>query len=52
MDPVRRIPVQLITISREYGAGGSELGMALGERLGLARARPRAGSATGSPPPL
>jgi cytidylate kinase len=34
MDPVRRIPVQLITISREYGAGGSELGMALGERLG------------------
>jgi cytidylate kinase len=33
MDPVRRLPVQLITISREYGAGGSELGMALGERL-------------------
>lgn len=34
MDPVTRMPVQLITISREYGAGGSELGMALGERLG------------------
>lgn len=27
-------PVQLITISREYGAGGSELGVLLGERLG------------------
>src|SRR4051812_40942112 len=27
MDTVRRLPVQLITISREYGAGGSELGM-------------------------
>jgi cytidylate kinase-like protein len=27
-------PVQLITISREYGAGGSELGVLLGEELG------------------
>lgn len=27
-------PVQLITISREYGAGGSELGVVLGQRLG------------------
>lgn len=26
--------VQLITISREYGAGGSELGVLLGDRLG------------------
>ena len=26
--------VQIITISREYGAGGSELGVLLGERLG------------------
>jgi hypothetical protein len=29
-----RAPVQLITISREYGAGGSELGVLLGQRLG------------------
>jgi hypothetical protein len=29
-----RGPVQLITISREYGAGGSELGVLLGKRLG------------------
>jgi cytidylate kinase-like protein len=34
MKPVDREPVQLITISREYGAGGSELGVALGEKLG------------------
>lgn len=27
-------PIQLITISREYGAGGSELGVLLGEKLG------------------
>ncbi|HEV7365625.1 MAG TPA: cytidylate kinase-like family protein [Gemmatimonadales bacterium] len=27
-------PIQLITISREYGAGGSELGVLLGKRLG------------------
>ena len=27
-------PIQLITISREYGAGGSDLGALLGERLG------------------
>jgi hypothetical protein len=30
-DPV---PIQLITISREYGAGGSELGVLLGKELG------------------
>jgi CMP/dCMP kinase len=29
-----RPPVQLITLSREYGAGGSELGVLLGEALG------------------
>ena len=29
-----RGPVQLITISREYGAGGSELGVLLGNSLG------------------
>src|SRR4051812_38463635 len=29
-----RIPIRLITISREYGAGGSELGVLLGEKLG------------------
>jgi cytidylate kinase len=29
-----RVPIQLITISREYGAGGSELGVLLGEMLG------------------
>jgi CMP/dCMP kinase len=34
MEPVRRGPVQLITISREYGAGGSELGLLLGQELG------------------
>jgi cytidylate kinase len=27
-------PIQLITISREYGAGGSELGVLLGQELG------------------
>jgi Cytidylate kinase-like family len=34
MNAPQRIPVQLITLSREYGAGGSELGLLLGERLG------------------
>jgi hypothetical protein len=34
MDRVDREPVRLITVSREYGAGGSELGGVLGERLG------------------
>jgi hypothetical protein len=34
MRAIRREPVQLLTISREYGAGGSELGVLLGERLG------------------
>jgi hypothetical protein len=29
-----RPPIQLVTISREYGAGGSELGVLLGQRLG------------------
>jgi CMP/dCMP kinase len=29
-----RIPIRLITISREYGAGGSELGVLLGSSLG------------------
>ncbi|HEU4699530.1 MAG TPA: cytidylate kinase-like family protein [Gemmatimonadales bacterium] len=29
-----REPIRLLTISREYGAGGSELGVLLGERLG------------------
>ena len=29
-----RIPIRLITISREYGAGGSELGVLLGQSLG------------------
>ncbi len=33
MDPIEREPIQLITISREYGAGGSELGVLLGEHL-------------------
>jgi hypothetical protein len=28
------VPVQLVTISREYGAGGSELGVLLGKELG------------------
>ena len=27
-------PIRLLTISREYGAGGSELGVLLGQRLG------------------
>jgi len=31
---IRGSAVQLITISREYGAGGSELGVVLGRRLG------------------
>src|SRR5919112_1418006 len=30
----QRAPVQLVTLSREYGAGGSELGVLLGETLG------------------
>jgi hypothetical protein len=30
----RRSPTQLITLSREYGAGGSELGVLLGQKLG------------------
>jgi CMP/dCMP kinase len=29
-----RVPIRLITISREYGAGGSELGVLLGSSLG------------------
>src|SRR5919205_1509748 len=34
MDQIAREPVRLITLSREYGAGGSELGMLLGAELG------------------
>jgi len=34
MTTLQRQPVQLITLSREYGAGGSELGVLLGEVLG------------------
>jgi len=34
MTSSRRAPVQLITVSREYGAGGSELGVLLGQMLG------------------
>lgn len=34
MEPRASAAVQLITISREYGAGGSELGVLLGQRLG------------------
>ena len=34
MTSSRRAPVQLITVSREYGAGGSELGVLLGQLLG------------------
>lgn len=34
MAPLPRVPVQLITISREYGAGGSELGVLLSRSLG------------------
>jgi len=30
----QRGPLQLITLSREYGAGGSELGVLLGQMLG------------------
>ena len=30
----RGLAVRLITISREYGAGGSELGVLLGQTLG------------------
>lgn len=33
-EPSSPLPIQLITISREYGAGGSELGVLLGKRLG------------------
>jgi cytidylate kinase-like protein len=33
-EPAGSKPIQLITISREYGAGGSELGVLLGKRLG------------------
>jgi cytidylate kinase len=32
--PTEREPIRLITLSREYGAGGSELGVLLGESLG------------------
>jgi hypothetical protein len=34
MRDARREPIRLVTISREYGAGGSELGVLLGEKLG------------------
>src|SRR5918911_4148374 len=34
MKTMQRVPLQLITLSREYGAGGSELGVLLGEKLG------------------
>jgi len=34
MTTLQRQPVQLITLSREYGAGGSELGVLLGQVLG------------------
>ena len=34
MHTAERVPVQLITISREYGSGGSELGVLLGKELG------------------
>jgi cytidylate kinase len=34
MDQIARELVRLITLSREYGAGGSELGMLLGAELG------------------
>jgi hypothetical protein len=33
MTSMPRAPVQLITLSREYGAGGSELGLLLGQKL-------------------
>ncbi|MFL5535605.1 MAG: cytidylate kinase family protein, partial [Gemmatimonadales bacterium] len=34
MRNARREPTRLLTISREYGAGGSEIGVLLGEKLG------------------
>src|SRR4051794_41964209 len=34
MDASGSVPIRLITISREYGAGGSELGVLLGKELG------------------
>jgi hypothetical protein len=34
MNSTQRAPLQLITLSREYGAGGSELGVLLGQMLG------------------
>jgi cytidylate kinase len=34
MESLDRAPIALITVSREYGAGGSELGVLLGQRLG------------------
>lgn len=34
MEQLTRQPIRLITISREYGAGGSELGVLLGQELG------------------
>ena len=34
MERLAHVAVQLITISREYGAGGSELGVLLGKELG------------------
>jgi cytidylate kinase len=34
MRDARRNPIRLLTISREYGAGGSDLGVVLGEKLG------------------
>jgi Cytidylate kinase-like family len=34
MNAPQRSSVQLITLSREYGAGGSEVGLLLGDRLG------------------
>jgi len=34
MSRAARDPIRLITISREYGAGGSELGVLLGQNLG------------------
>jgi hypothetical protein len=34
VEAISREPIRLITLSREYGAGGSELGVLLGERLG------------------
>src|SRR5215216_150344 len=34
MRNARLQPIRLLTLSREYGAGGSELGVVLGEKLG------------------